>query len=219
MKFDLLLIDFDGVISKNSVRVMLSIAHRAMNKLTPMPMGALIQALYSTSCQPPVVTSKLTFHSLGLSEKDLEKYFMELISTDEFEGEKIKIEEDFYSFITYCNDNDLKFKIFSTGSVDSSRFADVVKKYGNEIFYDLTDKYKSNPVIYKELLNEFELDPQKVLHIDDSPLALRTSKIVGMQTIMMLNDIFDEKQYDIYHEYIDHKVDTFNELQKYIENL
>jgi len=55
-----------------------------------------------------------------------------------------------------------------------------------KVYYShLTRKRKPEPEIFKQVLNENNLDPAETLFIDDSPQHLETAKKLGLQTFLM----------------------------------
>ncbi|HNI96211.1 MAG TPA: hypothetical protein PL169_09105, partial [Leptospiraceae bacterium] len=57
------------------------------------------------------------------------------------------------------------------------------------------------------------------VQLDDSPIALRTGKLSGLTTVMMLNDIFTATDYRPFQQFIDYKTNSLAGFLKILKKL
>lgn len=212
-KPEMVFIDFDGVISKNSVLVLFRFIHRFINKYTPVPFEFLQEFLKSTICFHGRQSMELLFSSLGIENK-LPVFYQELMQTESFDSIEITLEPDFYSFINFCNSNFIPYQIFSSANKKVKRLSELINKIGSENICNLNQRPKSRYDTYAEVAKELEINLNNCLYIDDVPLALRTGKLHGMTTVMMLNDIFTIDDFRRFSASIDYKINSFTELEE-----
>ncbi|WP_024834400.1 HAD hydrolase-like protein [Ruminiclostridium josui] len=212
------LIDFDGVISKNSVLLLFNCLHGFINRYTPFPREALLEFFKSTVSFPVKSSMELILTSLGIEDKIMELY-REVSQMQDYGGTGIKIEENFYSFIDFCKKNSISYRIFSSASKNVKRFSELLERVDNSCICNLKGRSKARYATFSETSQELNIDLKKCLYIDDSPSALMTGKLHGITTVMMLNDIFTLKDYGIFNEFIDYKVNSFKEVEAIIENI
>jgi len=205
-----ILIDFDGVISKNSVTINLEFLHYFINKISPIPFETIKSYFKIANCflQQPAVD--LLFSSLGIKDHQ-ELFLSELNSLKEFNNKKIKIEDDFDHFIKFCQKKNIRYKIFSLA--DKSKFSSIRSLTDNDI-YQLTGKSKANISTYSSLQRELKIEIADWAMIDDNPLVLRAGNLSGLTTLLMKNDMYGINDHKDYEEFIDFKVNSFNEIQE-----
>jgi hypothetical protein len=201
------LIDFDGVISKTSVRLTIDFVHQYINSIKPISYNFIENYVKSVLCFPVEDSVKLLFNSLGL-EKKLADFFNEFKKLDS-DNTKIKIENSFYNFIDFCNFSLIEYRILSLASEERLRLIENV----NQKSILKVEYSKANPKTYENVKKALQKVSTDWIHIDDSPLALRASKQAKIETIMMLNDVFTSKEYQFFKEYIDYKVSNFNGIK------
>lgn len=211
-KPEMVFIDFDGVISQNSVLVLFKFIHQFINRYTPVPFEVIQDFLKSTICFHGKQSTELLFSSLGIEDK-LPEFFPELGKTEKFEDIQIVIEKEFYSFIDFCNSNSIRYQIFSSASRNVKRFSELIDRIDSTNIYNLNQRPKARAATFLEVAKELEIDLKNSLYVDDAPLALLTGKLHGIKTVMMLNDVFTINDYKRFSSYIDYKINSFTELE------
>lgn len=208
-KPELILIDFDGVISKNSVLLNIKSAYEFINKYLPLPYETILSFIKNTICFSVEQTIDFLFKSLGIEDK-ISEFHREQLKF--YNNPLIKIEEDFYGLLDYCEKNSIQYLVYSSANNGVKKIPEFIKRIGKDKIYNLNGRSKANFRTYLELAEELKIDLNKCLYIDDTPLALRTGKLHGMTTVMMINDVFTIEDYRVYSLYIDHKINSFVEL-------
>lgn len=212
-KPEIIFIDFDGVISKNSILTNLNNIHQFINRYTPLPFETLLCLFKWTTCFSIQDTINYLFSSLGIENKIYE-FYQKISQVDSYNNIPIKIEDSFYQFLNFCDNNTIRYLLFSAAvNINQTQLAN---RIGNHNIYNLNDRSKANYYTYLETAKELDIDLKKTMYIDDHPLALLTGKLHGMTTVMMINDVFTIKDYNIYRSYIDHKINSFTELETII---
>jgi beta-phosphoglucomutase-like phosphatase (HAD superfamily) len=210
-KPEMIFIDFDGVISKNSLVDNIQNVHWFINQYTPLPLEALISFFKTTMSFPMQDTFHFLFSSLGIADKLLE-FRQEKMMMKFYDNTRMKIEADFFRFIAFCEDNSFPYTVYSSRDQSVKKLSDIINRFSDNHIYDLKGRSKANYDTFLEVANELGANLKQCVYIDDTPLALRTGKLHGMTTIMMLNDIFTLADYQIFSSYIDHKINNFTEL-------
>ncbi|HNW27396.1 MAG TPA: HAD hydrolase-like protein [Spirochaetota bacterium] len=207
-----MLIDFDGVISRNSVLVAQQFSYDFINSLEPIPFETFQSYFKLATCFSQEQAIALFFTSLGL-DNELPRFLKEFKSLNSHKNMTIEIDNKFLSFIDYCDKNDLKYTIFSLAEPER------MQKLGLravDAIYPLRDVSKANTSAFLRVISDLDIDPGQWIYIDDNPLALRAGKRSGLHTVMMLNDVFTISDYHMYSDYIDHTVENFPEFERYI---
>lgn len=210
---EMIFIDFDGVISKNSLLDNIKNVHWFINQYTPLPFEFVVSFFKCTMCFSVQHTLNFLFSSLGIEDKLFEIYQEQVIKKF-YDNTQIKIEDDFFRFIDFCDHNSFRYLIYSSRDNSIKKLSETINEFNANSIYDLKGRSKANYKTFLEVANELDLNLNKCVYIDDTPLALRTGKINGMTTIMMLNDIFTVEDYQIFSPYIDYKINSFAELSE-----
>lgn len=216
-KPEMVFIDFDGVISKNSVLVNMKNAHHFINQYTPIPYEVLFSFLKCTTCFSLQETIDFLISSLGIEDK-LSQSHQEQLIMELYTNFGTEIEDDFYQFLDFCDRNSIRYMIYSSAYKGLQGISKLVNRIGKNNIYNLNGHSKANYNTYSEVAKELEVDLEKCIYIDDTPLALRTGKLHGMTTVMMINDVFTLDDYQIFSSYIDYKINSFSELLKTLNN-
>ncbi len=210
-KPDTIFIDFDGVISKNSILYNFKSAYQFINQYISIPYDTVYSLLKSTTAFSMKNTLDFLLASFGITDIS-RKQQGQLIKNLYKNNIEVKIEDGFFDFIDFCEDNSINYFIFSSAGLSIKGIPELVNRISNNCIYNLNGRSKVNPKTYQEAANELGLDLKKCLFIDDTPLALQIGKIQGMITVMMLNDVFTLEDYQIYSSFIDFKINSFTEL-------
>lgn len=203
------LIDFDGVISKNSVKNTLEFAFEYINSVTPINKEFIKDYFKKVLCFSPLPSVELLFTSLGIQDR-MEDFFKKLKELDK-DKTKIKIRPDFYSFMKFCDQHHIKYTILSLASSDRLK---LIKGFLEELVYSLSGRSKADPMTFDKVIDDMKIVPNKWGYIEDTPIALRTGKLAKFKTFMMKNDIYDDREFNQFKSFIDYKVNSFLEIQK-----
>jgi 2-hydroxy-3-keto-5-methylthiopentenyl-1-phosphate phosphatase len=214
-KPEVVFIDFDGVISKNSVLSNIKSAHTFINQYISIPYEALFTFFKSTTSFSMQHTFGFLLTSLGIdmSESNQEQLMLSL-----YENIKTIIEADFYDFLDFCDRNSIRYLIYSSADKGIKRIPELIDRIGINGIYNLNGRSKANRNTYLEAAKELKIDLKNSMYIDDTPLALQTGKLHGMTTVMMLNSVFTLEDYQIFSSYIDYKINSFTELLEIFKN-
>ena len=211
-KPDLVLIDFDGVIAKNSPEIIANLFHKNLNDITPIKIEFIIDFFRLVMSFPIEHSLEYLFNSLGLTEKEINVFTEKYKKSISENLNLFQINDGFYDFIHFCKNKNIKYKVFSLAK--DSRLS--ILEIEQETFYNPGEMSKADKATFFKVKKE--LHANNVLYIDDSPLGLKTGKLTNMNTIMMFNSLFGIKDYFLYEEYIDFTAGSFYEIQKIICN-
>lgn len=203
------LIDFDGVIAPDTPKLTIEFVHRFINSITPVPEADIHRYVKSVLSFPPGQVIDLLFSAFGI-EQHKEAFHAALVSHDQEPG-RIKIMQDFEPFIAYCQERGMDYRILSLTS--KTRFSLLPESVRSRVV-GFAGFSKANAGHFEQLGREMDIDLSQWAYIDDCPLALRSAKLNGLATIMMLNSTFGEEDYLAYREYIDHSIRSFSECQQ-----
>lgn len=217
-KWDMVLIDFDGVISKNVVSIMSRAINGFMNQYVPTPIEATKEAIRNSVGLPMKTSVNILLESFGILEA-LPDLYQTMMSMEKIVGENIEIQSDFYPFIEFCKQNEIPFRIFSMADKTQTHVREVLEKIGEDSFFNIEGYTKQNIKLYPKIAKELKLDLNKCLMIDDSCVALSTAKKFGIKTVMMENELVTKKDFQIWQPHIDHCANSFDQvLQILISN-
>ncbi|MGA2142982.1 MAG: hypothetical protein ABSG94_11255, partial [Brevinematales bacterium] len=207
------ILDFDGVISKNAMDIILDFTYDFVNSHAKIPKIFIENYVKNLSAFNAKAGVELVLSSLGLAGK-IDKYFSELGSLVEYKGMKMSIEEDFWGFMKFCEDNGIICRFFSMAERSWARLGLLGEFFKDRYFFKNIIHPKSNPVSFYQLKDEIGIPLEKLLLVDDSPLALWSAKTAGLKTAFMANNVFKGSDYKPYREVIDYRINSFNELKK-----
>lgn len=214
-KIDLsgVILDFDGVISKNAMEIILEFTHGFIDSYVKIPRVFVENYVKNLSAFNAKAGVELVLSSLGLAGK-IGKYFSELGSLVEYKGKKMSIEEDFRDFMKFCEDKGIICRFFSMAERSWARLGLLGEFFNDRYFFSNIIHPKSNPVSFLQLKDEIGIPLENLLLVDDSPLALWSAKTAGLKTAFMSNKVFTGGDYKPYREVIDYRINSFNELKK-----
>lgn len=207
-----ILIDFDGVIAKEAVDNVINFVYEYINRYTPLEKDYIKTYIKTVACFPTDNSIRFIFSAFGLDEQ-VSDFFEKFKNFDKNHNE-FKIEEDFTGFIRFCEENNLQYKIFSLAAFERLK---VVGNISQNNIYSLNNHSKASIHTFKEVENNMKTDLTNWLYLEDNPVALRTGKLAGLTTFMMLNNVFTEDDYNIFNKYIDYTVASFVEAQDIIQ--
>ena len=204
------LVDFDGVIAKNSIEISLSYTHDFINKFTPYHINSLKNYYAAINSFDLKEGLSLLFRALGI-----EDYLPELTdglnSLKEYNKQPILLDPGYFDFVAFCKSNDIGCSIFSLAN--SGKIENLLGFKPDLIKPPSSRFSKADPVVYSQICESLYLKPREIIVIDDDPLVLRSAKISGMRTILMGNEFFNN-YVPPYQNYIDMMVDSFVEVEK-----
>jgi HAD superfamily hydrolase (TIGR01509 family) len=209
VRYEGVILDFDGVISKTSVNNSIEFIYDFINKIKPINREYIINYCKSVMSFPLKDSIFFLIKSLGL-ENEIENLYREFHKF-ETNPRSISIEKDFYELVNYFEVKGIDFKILSLAS--NERLA-LLKISNTGRIYPLNNKSKANPKTYLELAKSLKINPKKWLYVDDSPIGLRAAKLSNFNTTMMINKIFTMKDYYLFKDIIDFKIKKLISLKK-----
>lgn len=212
VEWDMILIDFDGVISKNIVSIMYRAINSFINNFVPTPLEATKEAMRNSVGLSMKTSFNLLLESFGITES-LPDLYQAMINMEEIAGETIKIEPDFIPFINFCKQKKIPFKIFSMADKKQSHVVEILKILGEDKFFNMEGFTKQNIKLYPKIAEQLNINLDRCLMIDDSCVALSTAKKFGVKTIMMENELFTKKDFQTWQPYIDYCVNSFEQIK------
>jgi hypothetical protein len=114
--------------------------------------------------------------------------------------------------LDFCDKHSIEYRILSLASKNR---LELIKGINPKRILGL-EYSKANSKTYTSILKSFSKNKIEWFQLDDSPLALRSGRRAGLKTIMMLNDVFTIKDYQLNKEFIDFKTVSFNHIKKLI---
>lgn len=169
------------------------------------------------------VQHKMTTMNLDASLKYLREYYKLEESFDELIRDFSKTVEDFYTNKVELKENSLEIlKFFKDqgkkvviGTSTADHFANIViKKYGIDKLVDglytadSVGHLKADEEFYLSIANSLKENPDEILLVDDSYLALRTAKKAGLKTV----GIYDENSKDTWKTIVEENENSLENL-------
>jgi FMN phosphatase YigB (HAD superfamily) len=205
-------LDFDGVISSNSVGLMHKWVHEYVNQKTLTPVGerTVREIAKMTTTFPPKAVLDFMFRSFGLeiNVSEVQQLMHEQISSF------LMIEPSFYQLISFCAQNNIQLKILSQRSSVSGALNQLEQFSGlnSSMVCSTQGMSKADPACYAQIGTDLQIDLSDWLLVDDSPYALRAAKIAGLKTALMVTPTFNMDDYLEYKDLIDLRLLSLEDL-------
>ncbi len=210
-KYEGILIDFDGVISKTSVQNSIDFIYKFINSVQPISREYIYNYSKVIMSFPLQQSLTVLFKSLGL-DSHLDDFYKKFHTFDK-NPKAIRIEKDFYNFVSFLEKEGIDYKILSLASKER---LNLLKLDSESRIYSLKDRSKADPNTFLQLTKDLGVKPKKWIYIDDSPVGLRAAKLSNFKTAMMINTVFTLKDYAMFETFIDFKTTSLYSLQKKI---
>lgn len=218
------LVDFDGVISKSAVNMIIHFMRDFIYPYYPIDIKTVQEYVKIANCFYLEDSIELLFSSLGLKDK-INAFALKLKDLREHKGLTAEIAGDFYAFAQFCCERHIDYKVFSLSDV--KKITGLLSEYfeykGGSRYFSLNNVLayknasKANALTYRRIKDEFGIETDSCLIIDDNPLTLAAAKQEGLATGMMLNDIFTDDDYAAYKSQIDFKFGSFTDVMSKID--
>ena len=208
-----MLIDFDGVISKTSVQNSIEFIYKFINSLQPISREYIYNYCKVIMSFPLHQSITNLFNSLGL-EGCLDDFYQKF-QIFEKDPNSIKIENDFYLFLRFLEEDGIDYRIVSLASKER---LSLLRLDSESRIYSLKDRSKADPNTFLHICKDLSIKPNKWIYVDDSPVGLRAAKLSNFKTVMMMNHVFTLKDYRMFKSFIDFKVTSLASLKKKIKD-
>lgn len=208
MKFvEGVILDFDGTLAPGVPEVAIAVLHETVNQWRPVPLAFVRQFYRASSAFRMDRALELFLEALGLSRHVTD--VAQALGTAKGHGPwDTSLDPWALSFLKARS----SVHIFSSGGNRATRFAEVAALLGVEAFLDYRDAAKSDPATWERITADRGWQPDRRVVVDDSPLALWAAKTAGYTTVMRRNTVFTEADEQEYRPWIDHSVDSLEDL-------
>lgn len=201
-----ILVDFDGVISCNSLEITMSFAHDYINEYVPYKFETLESFYRSVNSFDLGKGMELLFNSLGLQDK-LNDFFSKLRNLRFYKNLEVEIYDDFLPFLDFCKKENISVKMYSMA--EESRIRNLLNSK-IEIVKLIS---KTDFRFLKQLHDELKNEKTDWAVIDDDPLALFFASQAGFCTIWRENFLFRPEDQHLYKSFIHFEIKSFTELK------
>ncbi|RCJ19195.1 hypothetical protein A6S26_27475 [Nostoc sp. ATCC 43529] len=218
MRLTGIFLDFDGVISPNSVGLMHKWVYEYINKFTSVPIRerTIKEIAKLTTTFPPKAVLELVFQSFGipLDVKQVQQLMHKEIS------DSVAIDPGFSRLLNFCSQNDIQVKIISQRSSTSGAFNQLEHVPGLDasMVCSTQGMSKADPACYIQIGSNLQLDLKDWIIVDDSPYALRAAKIANLKTGLMVTPTFNIDDYLEYEDLIDIKLSSLDNLSNIVKS-
>jgi len=191
----LLLLDFDGVISRNSIALQRDWVMRRLCAEGVVGSGVVDDLVRAVATSLPARTSLelvSLIYGVEWSTEDLATMAREV-------GSAITIDSDFEMLRAACRAHAIPLKIVSL----AEGLHRLLPQLEARDFCPPPGRSKADPTTFRKLAASLEVPAPETLLVDDTPMVLRAAKLAGFQTALMSGALFDEQDYDEHRQYID----------------
>ncbi len=206
-----LFIDLDGVVLRNSLEVYLKYVTDYINKFIPLPLSYIKNYYRTVNSFPQLEAFHIVFDSLGLGN-ELKALLESIIDLKEYNNEKITIGENFYDIVSFCDKNNIQYKIFTMASFEKTK--SFLPEIPRKNICCLDKRSKADLKTYELIKKELKINLQNWVLVDDDPVALQTAHLSGLTTILMKNNLFDSSYCKEFKKSIDIAVESFSDIIK-----
>jgi beta-phosphoglucomutase-like phosphatase (HAD superfamily) len=208
------LIDLDGVVLKNSLDLAAEFIRDYIQSLTPISIETVRSWIRGFNCYPAGEFFRYVFHSLEI-ESHYEDFLRRIDNFQGANGREIIVDPYFETFLKTCAEQGIRFRIASLAPI--KRIQATLPFLLKEDIYSLHGMSKASPHTFVKIAGDLEIRPEEWVLIDDDPFSLRSAKIAGFRTMMVLNNFFREEEYSMYREFVDRKVRDFREIVEFLK--
>lgn len=177
-----LLLDFDGVISRNSTADIMNATYAFISEFKDIN-RILFDELFKALVPFPLFESINFFmSSIGLEDKkDLLLSKITKISHDTSEFESLTSE---------WNELGYTIKIYSSSRHYSNENHPFKSQLSNDIFIQTNSHSKINSNSFRDIATALDSSPGNIIYIDDCPMAVCIAKSIGIHAIMLINNVY-----------------------------
>lgn len=210
--YQLVLIDFDGTIVKNSLHLACKVLFEVLRNDTGIPYDTIERFVKISNSFSPEDSFPFFFKSVGLDflQRDVRDKIRYKVESN-FNANDIT--QGFREFITHLRENSIEFRIFSLAH--SSRIVNSLDYIEKSDIYNFRTS-KADLKTFRTLLENMKQKAESIVYIEDDPLALNTAKTVKINTILMRNSFFNDLDVNPYEQNIDFIVNDFLDFRSNI---
>jgi predicted HAD superfamily phosphohydrolase YqeG len=207
------LIDLDGTIIENSPEIAIDFTVDFVNKYTPIAKFTIKDFFRTCNKFPQNKLFYLIFSYLGI-EDHLNEFVKEFQKLNSYNNKSIQFRKGFFAFLEKCRNYGLKSYLFSSQSTE--RINNSLRNCSEIEVLDIYDISKSNANELHSFLEKKNMIAKNWYLIDDDPFIARTGKLVGLNTILMENQLFTLTEILEYKQYYDYSFKSFEEVSEKI---
>ena len=211
MQPKIILLDFDGVVSPNSIGLQRDWVVRRLAATGQIGEGILDDLVRSVSTSVPArVSLELLSLIYGIkwSDEDLAALEREVTAGTVIDGA-------FNDLLATCRAKGISLKIVSTAS---SRLLRAMPRLDERMLCPPPGDSKADPKTFRRLAATLDTAANETLLVDDTPMVLRAAKLAGFQTALMNGPLYDEQDYADHRIYVDMRCDSLSDILRLVRH-
>ncbi len=177
-----LLLDFDGVISRNSTADIMNATYSFVSEFKDIN-RILFDELFKALVPFPLFESVNFFmSSIGLEDKKemlLSRIKKITHDTSEFE-----------SLMAEWNKLGFGIKIYSSSRHYSNESSPLKYQLPNNLFIQTDSHSKIDSNSFRKIATSLNISPENIVYVDDCPMAICIAKSIGIHAIMLINNVY-----------------------------
>ena len=177
-----LLLDFDGVISRNSTADIMNATYAFISEFKDIN-RILFDELFKALVPFPLFESVNFFmSSIGLEDKkELLLSRIKKITHDTSEFESLMAEWSKLGF---------SIKIYSSSRHYSNGSSPFKSQLPNDLFIQTGSHSKIDSNSFRNIATGLDISPENIIYVDDCPMAVCIAKSIGIHAIMLINNVY-----------------------------
>lgn len=177
-----LLLDFDGVISRNSTADIMNATYAFISEFKDIN-RILFDELFKALVPFPLFESVNFFmSSIGLEDKkELLLSKIKEITHDTSEFESLAAEWSKLGFT---------IKIYSSSRHYGNENSPFTSPLHHDIFIQTDSHSKINPNSFRNIATDLDISPENIIYVDDCPMAVCIAKSIGIHAVMLINNVY-----------------------------
>jgi hypothetical protein len=177
-----LLLDFDGVISRNSTADIMNATYAFISEFKDIN-RILFDELFKALVPFPLFESINFFmSSMGLEDKkELLLSKIKTITHDTSEFESLATEWSKFGY---------SIKIYSSSRHYNNGSSPFKLKHLNDLFIQTDSHSKINSNSFRNIANHLNISPENIIYVDDCPMAVCIAKSIGIHAVMLINNVY-----------------------------
>lgn len=199
-----LLLDFDGVISRNSTADIMNATYAFISEYKDIN-RILYDELFKALVPFPLFES-INFFMSSIGLEDKKELLLSKIKTITHDT------SEFESLITKWNELGIIIKIYSSSRHYSNVNSPFKSKLQNNLFIqtDLNSKINSNS--FRNIASDLGISPENIIYVDDCPMAVCIAKSIGIHAVMLINNVYTINDFNKTLNYNCQSITTLSQL-------
>ena len=177
-----LLLDFDGVISRNSTADIMNATYAFISEYKDIN-RILFDELFKALVPFPLFES-INFFMSSIGLEDKKEFLLSKIKTITHDT------SEFEYLITEWIELGFTIKVYSSSRHYGNGSSPFKSPHINNLFIQTDSHSKINSNSFRNIASDLGISPENIIYIDDCPMAVCIAKSIGIHAVMLINNVY-----------------------------